>query len=776
MRFFKRLSRRKFLSAAASTVATSCLPLAGAGLLTGRATQAYGAPRAEGDDSRESGIPAPLLIVNPGYKLMIDTVKGTIASFQSTYGIDRPLLIPGHAWLPLFKIEFMSRKGEFSTVTSSDAKEISVHKSGDEKELLIVLDYKQIGGLPVDGRVTVRCPADETLTYWNMELKNGTADWIGHVQFPVIEVPFDDPSQGSTSHLLWPNTDGQLGGPVEHSMRGSGIFGGKKPNTPEIWRYNNYPGQWISTQLMAYYNDLGGLYVACDDPTGLPKFIDGLMDADGVTMGVGHYPATAGPGEMKLPYNVVLGTFHGDWYAAAEIYRKWALKQDFCKTRLADRKDCPKWLGDSPIGIAFPMRGQADWDGPAKENPEYTPATNALPYLEKLAQQLESPLMPIVFNWENGGPWVQPDAFPAVGGDADLREFMAKAKEKGWHPIIYGDGLCWVTWQKNTGYDGMPYFHSHEGESAVVRGWDGKLLEDVWGWRKNYVACVGTEAGRAMVTGMTKKMAEFGPDVIQQFDQGPGPRACYATDHGHPPVPGPWMASAFNGLLDADIKAARSSDASVAVSCEGAPPEVWLQRFQTWDARASTCPLYSFLYHEFANGQQGFYTDRVNDEALRLSVARAVVNGYMVNFTLRDKGQIEYDWDQTWTRAIPDQAAILDWAKRINHFRAGVARDYLIYGRMMRPWTVSNVHQRDFGWGKEPLVQSATWQALDGRTGIVLANYADLPEKPRVELEGVGKKRLALHIDGKASERTAELPEVVDLEMAPRSVALIEVI
>jgi hypothetical protein len=305
-------------------------------------------------------------------------------------------------------------------------------------------------------------------------------------------------------------------------MRGSGIFGGKKPNTPEIWRYNNYPGQWISTQLMAYYNDLGGLYVACDDPTGLPKFIDGLMDADGVTMGVGHYPATAGPGEMKLPYNVVLGTFHGDWYAAAEIYRKWALKQDFCKTRLADRKDCPKWLGDSPIGIAFPMRGQADWDGPAKENPEYTPATNALPYLEKLAQQLESPLMPIVFNWENGGPWVQPDAFPAVGGDADLREFMAKAKEKGWHPIIYGDGLCWVTWQKNTGYDGMPYFHSHEGESAVVRGWDGKLLEDVWGWRKNYVACVGTEAGRAMVTGMTKKMAEFGPDVIQQFDQGPG--------------------------------------------------------------------------------------------------------------------------------------------------------------------------------------------------------------------------------------------------------------
>jgi len=32
----------------------------------------------------------------------------------------------------------------------------------------------------------------------------------------------------------------------------------------------------------------GGLYVACDDATGLPKFIDPLFEADGVTLGLGH--------------------------------------------------------------------------------------------------------------------------------------------------------------------------------------------------------------------------------------------------------------------------------------------------------------------------------------------------------------------------------------------------------------------------------------------------------------------------------------------------------
>ena len=125
-------------------------------------------------------------------------------------------------------------------------------------------------------------------------------------------------------------------------------------------------------------------------------------------------------------------------------------------------------------------------------------------------------------------------------------------------------------------------------------------------------------------------------------------------------------------------------------------------------------------------GYTGFYTNQVNDEALRLSVARAAVTGYIVNFTLRDKGLIAYDWDQAWTRAFPDQGAILDWAKRTNHFRAGIARDYLVYGRMLPPWMVSNVTRRDFGWGKEPLVQSATWLAGTGRSASCLINFADL--------------------------------------------------
>jgi hypothetical protein len=82
---------------------------------------------------------------------------------------------------------------------------------------------------------------------------------------------------------------------------------------------------------------------------------------------------------------------------------------------------------------------------------------------------------------------------------------------------------------------------------------------------------------------------------------------------------------------------------------------------------------------------------------------------------------------------------------------------------------------RDFGWGKEPLVQSATWQRADGRIGVVLANCADQGESPRVELAGHGSKTIDLYIDGEKSKRNAVLPSAIDLEMQPRSLCLIEV-
>ena len=61
-----------------------------------------------------------------------------------------------------------------------------------------------------------------------------------------------------------------------------------------------------------------------------------------------------------------------------------------------------------------------------------------------------------------------------------------------------------------------------------------------------------------------------------------------------------------------------------------------------------------------------------------------------------------------------------------------------------------------------------------GRVGVVLANVADLPESPRVEVPGEGSKALALDIDGRKEVREMNLPGVLDVPMQPRSLCLIE--
>jgi hypothetical protein len=68
----------------------------------------------------------------------------------------------------------------------------------------------------------------------------------------------------------------------------------------------------------------------------------------------------------------------------------------------------------------------------------------------------------------------------------------------------------------------------------------------------------------------------------------------------------------------------------------------------------------------------------------------------------------------------------------------------------------------------------ATWQAQDGHIGVVLANYADLGESPRVAVRGQGNKRLVFYMDRDTKERNVELPSVIDPKMEPRSLGLIE--
>ena len=78
---------------------------------------------------------------------------------------------------------------------------------------------------------------------------------------------------------------------------------------------------------MAYFNDISGLYVASNDIEGNIKRFAAVHRAPGIRLGISHVGDWPSTGRRKLEYDVVMCSFQGDWYDAADIYRKWSFKQ-----------------------------------------------------------------------------------------------------------------------------------------------------------------------------------------------------------------------------------------------------------------------------------------------------------------------------------------------------------------------------------------------------------------------------------------------------------------
>ena len=89
--------------------------------------------------------------------------------------------------------------------------------------------------------------------------------WIGHVRFPVIEVPFDIRDSDSSSHILWAQVDGTLTGScAEMSLP-------EHTATATLPRCGATATTRVNLSSARSYGLLQqrGRYLACDDATGL---------------------------------------------------------------------------------------------------------------------------------------------------------------------------------------------------------------------------------------------------------------------------------------------------------------------------------------------------------------------------------------------------------------------------------------------------------------------------------------------------------------------------
>jgi len=675
-------------------------------------------------------MPEPIVLQTALDRLAFDRQTGRLLSLRPRRNPGTELLAPGAA-LPAFALQYLDDLRQFRSLDAAQARHGAVHCAESAGGQVLTLAFTGVGGLDLDVTVTVRTAPDDRFSRWTCTVRNGVGLRLVDVQFPMVVVPATGAialPAGHGGHLL--TGDALTSLPVD-DPRGWQLI-------PENGNSPQYPGRFFA-QFMAWMGEAGGVYLACDDTAGHIKVLRPVRRGPGVRLGLAHIGDWPEPGQRTLEYAVLLGSFLGDWHDAAELYRDWALRQHWA-TPLTRRTDVPAWLLDSPPHITIRLQGYLD-DGLAPPVGEFLPYEKCIPLLQGVADRVQAPLVAVLMSWERGGPWVYPDCFPPVGGDESLTRFCRLARERGWHVGSFCNGTRWVTKHLFNGYDGTAYYHERGGERCVCRRHDGDVWQETWdrSWRPSYTTCMAQDLTRADATAFVRRLIGWGMESIQFFDQNCNAATfpCYASEHGHPPVPGRWMADAMAGMIAAFRQAAaEAGEKAVVQSTECPCNELCLPLFQQSDVRGSPpgcgqtdfIPIYHYLYHE-CTILHGMMNIGPEPYSLPSRNAWNGVWGQIPGAVLTGDGTLlnreTFNWAE-WQPPVGSDADALEMIRTVTALRRGPGRDFLVYGRMQRP---PDLQTQTVGWeyhGQQrhlPAVAQAAWQAPDGRYGLVLANW-----------------------------------------------------
>jgi hypothetical protein len=671
------------------------------------------------------------------HKDLVVEISDTTGSLASIRCHGQEFLIPAHDQLPLFAIQYLDERGVFHQADSREALRGVAETDGG-----YALEYDVPGSTGLSAAVVVR--AEGRFVRWGLAVKNPKSFNITDIQFPWVVVRYDLGGVPKSGKLARPQWYGQLYEDIKPTDL--------EPDDPTVWQFrqeegeaSHYPGLTFA-QFLAYYDGSDGLFVGCDDTGGGVKIIKPVHNrANGIRLGFAHVVGTNG-NAVRLDYEVVMAAFNGDWRDAADIYRDDIVPMaGFQHVPLHRREDVPAWLLDSPMHTILRIQGEID-QGPAPVNPEFVPYENAVLLIKRLSERVDAPVLPILMSWEGPGPWVYPESFPPAGGADSLKGFTAAMRAMDFHVGTYCNGTRWITHHKWTGYDGVENFLNNGGLESACRFSDQELWQAPWDrdWRIGYLSCIHADKTRELARNYVETLLDFGFDWIQFFDQNVGCCAfpCYGTDHGHPPMPGPWMTKGMDRLVDAMHDLAGEAKRPIVYSVEAPPNEYNMPRFQTCDVRhhpqGHGIPLYQYLFHEYIL-TQGAFSLAPNPHWMEIKTVHSLTLGDIPSGLLGPGGRlmaIEGTPWALWDSPEGDQEAIFALLKGALALRRGAGKPWLVFGRLQKPANVEGAENRRWVYEGRAMdittVFHSKWTDADGRVAIVLGNWTHDDQNLRI--------------------------------------------
>ena len=679
------------------------------------------------------------------------------------------------------------------------AQEITYKKINEE----IRFYFSRIDGMDLNAECTVCLKENPALSYWRIKITNNTDYAIKLIEYPVIHAVIQLGDSIDDDRILLPKQDGYLlGNPLLMEWEG---------DAPER-RYNqryDYPGEGrefpagISAQLLAYYDEEGGMYLAVHDSEGHAKMLGpvwirgdsyDILDFTPVHR-IPEYPRN----DYTSPYDTVIGCFYGDWQAAADIYKSWAKNQEWCRKRITEREDIPDWIKKGAFFFNFRLRYQKDGENYLNRAPEY---------VNRWGKELGIPMVAMMCGWEKIGEWVGPDYFPPYGGEERFRRLCGNMKQKGIRPFPFGlsglklpirkkIGKDWPQPELEVDYDNRAVFEEKYRQHAAL-GPDGNLIMDSevesWDGLHAYACAATPQAWEQLHDATLKLVKDFGVQV-SQMDQvfNGGCTECYNPLHGHPLGRGKWQVDEIKKIYSSTRKKAKEIDPEFALSQEF-QSELFIQYLDIYHGRNYDqprgligVPLFSYLYHEYIPCYGGDWSSFLSDNT-------SGIYYHAANFVY---GNLPAGCPQTmWrmTRNVePEEAdeGIMRMAKNTCTLFQRFPH-YLIMGEMLNtskilvPEVKVKFCGLNFsGWRKRemsmPAVLHCAWKSLEGRIAYALANISSEPHTFFMDIPQHGIERdvkITLYrnnLTPNIIRSEVKLPQKIKLELYAQDAAILEI-
>jgi len=582
---------------------------------------------------------------------------------------------------PLWRISVKRRKGGagYENVASPCEVEAEADDAGG------LLRFRWSKGVAVD--LQARLPAGESLLRMRLEAKtkSRTAGLV-NVTFPVIEdvLPLTPDARDDRVIETWGIGEALpsplVSGKVCHSRNPSGL------------------------QFSALYADGLGLYVAEEDGETRRKELTWTPDSDSRTLDftISHAVRDWGSkrfvDEYQSPGDIVMGPFHGDWYDAARLYRKWALTAPWCaKGPIYEREDYPKWLLTAPYWCIDGLSQEQD-----VRRVEATHELYELPIT--VCHTTSWWFAPVQTDRE-------PEYFPPTLGSEGFTRTVRELQEKGIRIVCSTNG--W-NWDQDT-----ESYVTQEAEKSAILSSAGNIYSvgGIGGPGATMIGmCPATELWRQTMLDVSKELiGRYGVDGIYYDFLTFNVSDCYNKAHGHAIGGGDYWSKAVHGFYELMRTEGRKLSDDCMLTGEGVA-EFCIDVLDTFlvGGQSNRTPLFLAVYHGYTNIYGG-EIDKVTDPPL---VGRGWLWG-------RQNGWNNREYSITGT-------PMGDYYKKLLKCRWEFATPYLGYGEMLRlPRVEGDLPEisvvGDRGPFTVPAVEGSAWKAPDGSIGVFLLNYDDKP-------------------------------------------------